>query len=631
MCGFTGFIDFRNHNTNYESILDKCSNDISFRGPDDDKQHIDRKEGIFLSFRRLSFLDLSINSSQPLLSKKNNKLILFNGEIYNYSFLLDSIKNITQLHPNDLISDTQIIFEYINLKGLNSFLDNYSGMMSLVYFDLLDKKIFLSSDHFGQKPLYYSLQNNSLYFSSDLRTISNNPNFQTIISNKGVDNYLLKNQIEIPNSIYENVFKISPSTLICFDYSNNQINKINEYKYYDQNNVTNLNKSNLSLHDLITSSVNECLNSDVKIGTFLSSGIDSSLITAIASKGLDYQIDSFSLGFNELGFDESRDAAKISRHLNIKNEIFKFTDNEIIDNVDKLSDAFSEPFADSSQLPYLFLCSKTSKFVKGVLTGDGGDELFGGYNRHLTGVQYYKLVKKHPFLRQILNSKYFKILFYRNNSLFNKLLTMILKIQYPGDKIFRMINALNENNIYDFYQSLTSHSGYKLFNNNNNNAIYNSNIDDGDLEKKMMSFDLEYFLPNDLMVKSDRASMFNSLEARSPFLNKKIFERSLTLTKKTLFKNGVKKNPLKEMLSLYVPDKLIAKRKKGFIVPIDGWLKGILKDRVKYYLSDVKIKNSPINSNYIRYILDSFYKKNQGYQYELWDILMFQMWYEKYH
>jgi asparagine synthase (glutamine-hydrolysing) len=630
MCGFTGFIDFNNHHMNYESILDKCATDIHFRGPDDNQKYIDHKEGIFLSFRRLSFMDLSMNSSQPLISQSNNSLILFNGEIYNYQFLLDNIKDITQLKPEDLISDTQVILEYISLKGINSFLDNYSGMMSLVYFDLLNKKIYLCSDHFGQKPLYYSFQNNSLYFSSDIRTIRNNPKFKRIISAGSVDNYLFKNQIEIPSSIYKNVFKISPSSLISLDYCNNQINNLNESKYYDQTNFNNPNISNLSLHETIIASVDECLNSDVSIGAFLSSGIDSSLITSIANKALDYKIDTFSLGFNETGFDESQDALKISKHLNIKNEIFKFTDNEIIDNVDILADAFSEPFADSSQLPYIFLCSKTSKFVKGVLTGDGGDELFGGYNRHFTGVRYFRLVKKYPFLRQILNSKYFKILFQSNNSLLNTLLKIILKIQYPGDKIFRMINALNQNNIYDFYQTLTSHNEYKNYNTNNN--ITNSlNKDEKNLERKMMSFDLNYFLPNDLMVKSDRASMFNSLEARSPFLNKNIYEKSISIPNKDLFKNGIKKNPLKEILSIYVPDKLISKHKKGFIVPIDKWLRSILKDQVKYYLSDIKIKNSPINNNYIRYILDSFYKKNKGVQYELWDILMFQMWYEKYH
>lgn len=631
MCGFTGFIDFNNSNLNYDKILNECGNDIAFRGPDDKKIYSDRGKGIFLSFRRLSFLDLTDNSSQPLLSHSKDSLILFNGEIYNFKYLYDQIKNITQLSSNQLISDTQIIIEYISIKGIDSFLKNYNGMLSLVYINFNKQKIYFISDHFGQKPLYYSLQKNSLYFSSDIRTLRHNDKFKRIIKNKSIDNYLFKNCIEFPNTIYDDVYKINPATVISYDYSNNKIKKINDYKYFDIENSSTDNDSQYSLHDTITTSIEECLTADVNLGSFLSSGIDSTLVTSIASQRLDYKINTFTLGFNETLYDESLEALEISKHLNINNETFILNDVDIKDTFDKIPDAYSEPFSDSSQLPYLFLCSKTSNFVKGVLTGDGGDELFGGYSRHLQGVKYFKLVKQYPFLKKIFNSKYFVMLFNKNTSLLNMLITTITKMNYPGDKISRMIVALNQNNIDDFYYNLTSHFYYHDY--IRNNSIFDNNISNNyqDFEKRMMMLDLKYFLPNDLMVKSDRASMFYSLEARSPFLCKDIFQISTSLTKDELFKNGIKKNPLKQILESYIPDKLITKRKKGFIIPIDKWLNGTLKDHALYYLSDKKIKNSPINNDYIRNIVDSFYNKKIGCHYELWDILVFQMWYEKYH
>jgi len=631
MCGFTGFIDFNNGNSNYDKILNKCNKDIAFRGPDDEKIYSDRDKGIFLSFRRLSFLDLTKYSSQPLLSHSKKSMILFNGEIYNFKYLYNQIKNYSQLPSNKLISDTQIALEYISIKGIDSFLKNYEGMLSIVYIDFIKQKIFFISDRFGQKPLYYSFQKNSLYFSSDIRTLRNNDKFKRVIKNKSIDNYLYKNCIESPNTIYENVYKMQPSSVISYDFSNNKIKKIADYKYFEIENSFTDNSSQYSLHDTITTSIEQCLQSDVKLGCFLSSGIDSTLITSIASQRLDYKINSFTLGFNETTYDESLEALNISKYLNINNEKFILNDSDIIDTFDKIPEAYSEPFSDSSQLPYLFLCSKTSNFVKGVLTGDGGDELFGGYNRHLQGVKYYKLVNQYPFLKKILNSKYFKMLFIKNTSLLNILITSITKQHYPADKIFRMISALNQNNIDDFYYHLTSHSKYNDYSTINSIFDKKTSNKHQDLEKRMMMLDLKYFLPNDLMVKSDRASMFNSLEARSPFLQKDIFQKSCSLTKEELFKNGIKKNPLKEILASYIPDKLITKRKKGFIIPIDKWLNGILKDHAFYYLSDRNIKNSPLNKDYIRNVFNSFYKKQIGCHYELWDILIFQMWFEKYH
>ena len=619
MCGFVGFIDNSVTHFDYEKIISKCGQDISFRGPDESKNYIDFPNKIFLSFQRLSFRDLSTNGSQPMLSYNNRYLVLFNGEVYNFQFLLSEL----DIFSDEIKSDTRLLTEYISQYGIYNLLDKLDGMFAITVIDLQKKKVFFISDQFCQKPLYFSIQNNILFFSSDIRTINNHQNFKTIISKKSLSIFLKKNFIPSPLSIYENVNKLEAGTLIEINYKNNlTIDKVIKYKKSFDNNLE-VSKFNIeTLDQKLNQSVLEHLDSDVEIGSFLSSGIDSSLITAIASKH-NKKIKSFSLGFVQDQFDESKDASDIADFLKIKNHRIEFNENKLEQLLFTVSDIYSEPFSDSSQVPYIALCQKTSSYVKGVLSGDGGDELFGGYIRHQLSDTLFS--QRNNFI--------FKLFFLLiNNKLSSKILNLFGVI-YPLEKLNRLDKALKSQNIVDFYDNLTSHHEFTNLVKNFKENIYLDEFIKEDLNssKNIMIFDQNFYLPNDLMVKSDRASMYYGLEVRSPLLSKQIYDYSNSLSKvELLTKKNIQKYCLKSVIEKYLPKNFISKRKKGFVAPIDYWMKNNLKNLLSHYLSDKMLSHDLFESKLIKQNLNDF-KSGKNNHYALWDIFIFQLWFHRYH
>ena len=541
MCGFTGFIDFSNNNFNYEYILNKCHKKIIFRGPDENKKFIDYNKKLFISFERLSFLDLSERAMQPLLSKNKRYLFLFNGEIYNYSFLNSKLKKIGLQENNN--SDSIISIEYISNFGINNFLKSAKGMFGIVLIDFLEKKVSLISDSFLQKPVYYSNQRNVLYFSSDLRTIHAHNHFDKKINRSSLGEFFKKSFISSPNTIYEDVYKLNRSCIVQFSFSNNMIKQIENISY----NQIFTNKSDEieyscdlnKINEEIENSVMMHLESDVPIGTFLSGGIDSALITSIAKKFYK-NIESFSLGFNEKHFDESNKARELANYLNIKHHIKIFDNSNLDEKVINTSSIFSEPFSDSSQIPYASLCEFTSSKVKGVLSGDGGDEIFGGYHRHLMGSKIFKL-SQIKITKKLLN-------YFLNVCTSKQINDYVIKYADPNiiEKLSRLKFSIQSRNIEEFYQLLTSHPFFKnLVRLSDNSNLSNININESDPSKYMMKRDLEYYLPNDLMVKSDRSSMFYSLEVRSPFLDFDLAHKISRLHKSVIFSGNTKKKYFK--------------------------------------------------------------------------------------
>ena len=621
MCGFTGFIDFKGNLIDYEKILKQSSNLINFRGPDESKNLILNELGIYLTFNRLSMIDLTENGSQPMFSFSRDSLILFNGEIYNFSELKKILS--TKMYLNDQISDTRIALEYIENYGVNNFLELCEGMFSIVFINLVEKEIFFLSDPFCQKPLYYSLQNNRLFFSSDLRTIHTNSKFNKTIDKKSIPQFFKKNCIHSPNTIYEKVKKISKGEKILIKFKNKNLSHPKSEIYYNYQSKFPISyDQNFSINqfnEIMIDSIKKHLISDVPISVFLSSGLDSSLILAL-TKELSVSTESHTIGFEEIKFDESNNAKKISDYLGVKNNRYVLSKKNILDTVNKLPDIYSEPFSDSSQIPYSFLCSNTSKHFKGVLCGDGGDELFGGYLRHNFGVKLFESKNKF-FISGIM-----KIL---SNSKLKKILEKT-SVVYLNEKLDRLSNSLSQKDIYNFYNSLTSHFHFnEMF--ANSNSYKNTKFDNlNDNHKLMMLYDLQNFLTNDLMVKSDRASMFSSLEVRSPFLSKKVFEYSAKLDSKLFFRNGYK-SPIRELLNLYLPKKLIQNKKKGFSLPIKEILKTDLKEHLDYYLSDNLLSHNFFDKNFIKKTIKDFFNNNTDSQYAIWDLLMFQMWFDKYH
>lgn len=628
MCGFTGFIDYSGFsNSNYEEILENCHKDLFFRGPDQNNKYIDYQNNIYINFDRLSFFDLSSEGIQPMKSLDRRYLIIMNGEIYNFSNLRNTLQKYN--YKANYNSDTSVSLEYISRFGLELFLKNSLGMYSIVLIDFYENKIHFISDEFSQKPLYYSLQNNILYFSSDIRTINSNSKFKLEINKRSIKEYFLKSYISSPNTIYNNVYKLEPSSNIIFSLSNKNIDLYKKKKYNKFNLPLNKNinsKPNIKkIKKIIEKSTLLHLESDVPIGTFLSSGIDSSLITSIASQHKK-KINAFSLGFkNNTAFDESSHAEKISNHLGISHHIHYFDKKTLEEKVLNSSEVYSEPFADSSQILYNDLCEFSSVYVKGILSGDGADELFGGYHRHLTGSRIYKVT------RNILIQKLFVFLINISENKIFKNIIDYLGYTYSHEKILRLRNAILAKDLNHFYDLITSHISFIHIVNDINDLDCNQDMfSDVDYSKYLMWKDLNFYLPNDLLVKSDRASMYHSLEVRSPFLNLELINEIKNIKSQYMFQDFKTKAILKNILKDYLPSNLISNQKKGFNSPINSWLKKELQKLIDHYTSSKMLSHDILNKKIIEKNMNDF-KNGKNNYFEIWNLLIFQIWHNKYH
>lgn len=627
MCGFTGFIDNSESNFDYQSILEKCHKALFFRGPDQNKRYLDNKNRIYLNFDRLSFFDLSEDGNQPMISKNKRYLILINGEIYNFKEL-NKILERNNIYTNKK-SDVAVSLEFISKYGLDQFLKDAIGMFAMVIIDLLNKEMNIISDQFSQKPLFYSIQKNIFFFSSDLRTIHNHQNFDLVINKKSLQEFFNKGYINSPNTIYQNVNKIEPGCKLCISYKNKEIKVLKKQRY---NTHQLLEKDKLDsklditrIKSIIEKSVLLHLESDVPIGTFLSSGIDSSLVTAIASK-YNKNINAFSLGFkNSPSYDESEHAKLISDHLGINHNVHYFDNNYLEEKVLKTSDIYSEPFSDSSQILFADLCEFSSKRVKGILTGDGADELFGGYHRHLTGVNIFNNT------RDKLTQKLFIFLIGLSGTKLIQHFYNMFSYQYPSEKINRLKNSISAKNIDEFYILITSQIHFRDIVKNIDDLKYEFNlIENFDYSKYMMWKDLNLYLPNDLLVKSDRASMYNGLEVRSPFLNLDLVKEIMPLDSKIIFKGGKTKSILRNILSDYLPKELLSVKKMGFSAPINNWLKNDLKKVKEYFFRRNMLSHELFDNNLIKKNIEEFNYGKENH-FEIWSLLIFQIWFHKYH
>ena len=632
MCGFTGFFNFPElENSNDISNL---INIIKSRGPD--SQHWTNYKSLYLLFARLSIVDLSDNAMQPILSNSKNLIMLFNGEVYNYQQLKKKLLDIDKI-DKECKSDTKILIECFDQFGLE-ILNEIHGMFSVFLFDTKKNIAFLINDRFGEKPLYYSFSKKNLFFSSDVKSFHFK---KRSINTDIINNYFSQNYIGYPNTIWNDVKKISPSTIISFklDFSNLSVSDPEFNKYWSPTKIFNITKDDLDsatdkLDNLLSETVENQLNADVNVGTFLSGGIDSSLITAIAQKVSNKKLSTFSIGFEDANFDESVFAEKIAEHLDTNHycKIMKIED--VSDILSSLIDIYGEPYSDSSQIPTVLLSKFSSKHVKVVLTGDGGDELFGGYERYSFVNKVWKYIDFFPLSTRKLLIKVFEFsspLSYNLISLFIKFIFNKYKnTQNIDSKLRNLILSLDSLNPVIFAKKLSSHfhNGYPLIEKfqsfeefSKHQKKYPENI-----SESIMLNDTEDYLPNDLLVKTDRATMYYGLEARMPFLDHKIFEFSKTLPLDFKISKNKSKVILKKLLKRYVPENLFERPKQGFLVPLNEVINYKI-DQIEKLLDKANIeKHGILDSNKIQREFNSFKAGNYYNQYNLWDVIIFQLW-----
>ncbi len=649
MCGISGLIT---KNYSYKELFEDINlmrNEISHRGPDYSDAWIDTELGISFAHNRLSIVDLSSSGNQPMKSKNGNLIISFNGEIYNYKEIKEFLNK--EFVDNSFwngTSDTEVLLTAIEFLGLNKTLELVRGMFAFALYNKENREIILVRDRFGEKPLYWGFvknkNNNSrnIVFGSELKAFKALKYFDNNLSNKGIMQYLNYGYISAPLSIYENIFQLPPGNLIRISQNKfienyeYQPEPENWYKFLDKESAKLIDKSDheitIHLENLLIKSISDQNNADVPICTFLSGGIDSSIVATLLQKIRNEKINTLTISFPDYDesskfFNEGPFASRIAKHLGTNHNDIPITSKEALEIIPKMSEIYSEPFSDSSQIATYLLCKATKESsYKVALTGDGADELFGGYNRHIFLPKIYKLFGKAP---QKLN----KII---------ALLIEKIPLSEKGlakDKRQKLSNIIsNSKNIESSYEGLLN-----LWFDKKNHVLKKEFYSDlkkditlpmaSTISERIMLKDLIDYLPSDILVKTDRASMANSIETRCPFLDHEIaeFSRLIPLSLKSNSKNFSRSGKviLKNILGKYIPEELFLRPKSGFSVPIGQWLKSSLKDWANELLSENKIKKQGyLDYKIIKKLWESHLSNKYDYTPQLWCILMWQSWLE---
>ena len=646
MCGFCGFLlteyKYEKINENLK-ILSNMSKKIERRGPDDHGQWHDYNKGIYLDHRRLAILDLSKDATQPMSSKNDRWKIIFNGEIYNFLELKEKIIIEKNLDPDywNSSGDTEVLINLIDLYGIDETLNLIEGMFAFVVWDNLKNQITLARDRMGEKPLYFSNDKNSLVFASDISSIKEFYKEENSIDIDSVRELSKYNYIPSPNTIYKKVKKLEAGTYIIFDFDlkNSIVKKYWDSTSFEQKKIhkDDIEKIPNEVENLLSEVLQKEIISDVPTGIYLSGGVDSTLLASLLSLRCGVKLNSFTIKNKDNNFDESSIAKRSAKFLNLDHHEFEVGKNDLLDLIEKLSDVYTEPFADSSQLPSLLLNYKAKNYIKVAIGGDGGDELFGGYNRYVLLKKYSNLLLKIPLG---IRSQISKLLLTLNVKKVDSFCNLLSKLSFGhidyknfGYKVQKSALSINQKSDFDMYDNLLS--SCPDINNLFVNKSFDSKRDKIQFVKKknfiesMMLTDIKYYLPDDILCKVDRASMWNGIEVRAPFLHHSLVKYCLELPVNLKFKNKQNKWILRTILKKYMPN-YNNNLKMGFSSPIDSWLRVEIKDSLMSCLDEDFIKKQNIFD--FEFILKKWSehldgKKNWGKF--LWSFLIFQHWYKK--
>ncbi len=662
MCGITGFISNNHLNKNsMQSIIENMTATLNHRGPDHTGFWYDIESQIAFGHKRLSILDLSSAGNQPMVASNEKFIIVFNGEIYNHLDLRKEIKDYANSKNIKLLwngsSDTETLLTSIEIWGFEHTISKLVGMFSICFFDKDQRMMKLARDRIGEKPLYYGYVGNSFVFASELKAIKKFPNFDNQVNRDALKKYFKYMYIPCPDSIYKNIYKLEPGHILSISIEDiNQLVPLqdNIKPYWSLiDSIKNNNEKNSTFDDKeylnelefhLQEAVDIQSIADVPLGAFLSGGIDSSIITALMQKNSSMPVKTFTVGFSESSFDESSYAKEVATHLRTDHSELFVSNSEARDIIPLLPHIYDEPFADSSQIPTYMVCKAASTKVKVALSGDAGDELFGGYNRYFWAPRLWNKVSWMPFkMRSFLGRALESIpasglsMFESN---FNNLLPAKKHAKNLSNKVEKLSKGLkNSYSIDDLYMSLISEwndtSEIVLDEDENDGNIAIKHIDifqDNFFNNKsldMMFKDSLTYLPDDILCKVDRAAMSNSLETRIPFLDHRVVEYAWRMPFKMKIRNNKGKWALRQILYKYVPSDLIDRPKSGFAIPIGEWLRGPLKEWAEDLIEENKIiKQGFLNHKSVRKIWESHISGNADYTAKIWSILMFQSWLE---
>lgn len=615
MCGIVGFISPRGK-AELEPILAKMTGAIRHRGPDAWGHYWKEftHHTLALGHTRLSILDLSPTGAQPMNSSNGRYTISFNGEIYNH---LDLRNELSQKKFRGT-SDTETLLVAMEEWGLKETLSKIAGMFAFALWDHETKKLFLARDRMGEKPLYYGTTKGSFFFSSELKTLKHHPDFSSRLDEKAIQLFLQFSYIPTPLTIYKNFYKLPAAHFLEIDEKGN----FNQPKCYwslseiaDKGMKTPFEKEACvdEIESRLIHVLKEQIVADVPVGSFLSGGIDSSLITSLLAKNHNKRVKSFSIGFSQEGYDESAAAKGVADYLGTDHTELYVQPEDALKLIPKLNEIYDEPFADVSQLPSILLSQLARKHVTVGLTGDGGDEIFAGYNRYLFAP---KIWKKTNWMPQSLKSTISNTL--SANAFWEK----ILPFPQPGEKIKKLQKALQAKTHMDLYWTLAS-QGFT----NNKPYFSEEQIPAFPFLPMMQYLDQKMYLPDDILVKVDRASMWASLETRAPFLDHRMVESAWRIPLDMRTGDNKGKLILRQILAKHLPTKLWERPKAGFTPPIDFWLRGSLRDWAEDLLSENALNSTGIPyPEKIRSLWLAHSNESSAEGLRLWPALIAQDW-----
>lgn len=646
MCGITGFIDrsAARERVDLHTIALRMSDALTHRGPDDGGIWIDPEGGLGLGHRRLSIVDLSPEGHQPMLSADERYVLVYNGEIYNFTQLRDELENLE--HKFRGHSDTEVILAAICEWGLEVAVKRFVGMFAFGLWDQREQRLHLVRDRIGEKPLYYGWVGNVFLFGSELKALRAHPAWHGEIDRGALALFMRFSYIPTPYSIYKGIGKLVPGTIfsLSLPQREGQVTTYWSAKEVAEAGLKNPFTGNdaealAQLEEVLRVAIAGQMVADVPLGAFLSGGIDSSLVVALMQAQSATPVKTFTIGFHEADYNEAEFAKAVAQHLGTDHTELYVTPKEAIDVIPRLPSLYDEPFADASQVPTFLVSEMTRRNVTVSLSGDGGDELFGGYNRYFWGQSIWEKVGWLPCevrniaargMTTVSPAAWDKAL-----QALSPILPRAFKQATPGDKLHKLAEVLAVENPEAMYRNLVScwktptavvlgsQELSTILSNHRQEAPWS------DFMLRMMYLDLVTYLPDDILVKVDRAAMGVSLETRVPYLDHRLVEFAWQLPLSLKIRHNQGKWLLRQLLYKYVPPALIERPKTGFGIPINQWLRGPLREWAESLLNEKRLQREGyFDPVAIRAKWTEHLSGQRNWQFLLWPVLIFQSWLE---